>query len=275
MTRPPTEVFRPIRDHRSTYDELYLEYLRLHDLFGRTDPVMRNLKRIQHAAAGCRRRRRRRAGYAAARHPFGHDPLGSGPIWSVAAECSSRASVGGRPRRKRMHADREDRGPSQPHLPGLSGPGRGAGSRSLRRPDGQAHLHGVLPSAAHRARADRGPAVLPRPAAGRDRRARDDADQRRRPDDARRRSRDRCRAPSRQGSSAAARSSSAPPRRARCCSRQAQERVLAGEAAAEVVDDMARAIHASGGKAPGFGHPVHDRSTPAPSASSSSPTRAA
>ncbi len=52
MTRPPTEVYRPIRDHRATYDELYLEYLRLHDLFGRTDPVMRNLKRIQHAAAG-------------------------------------------------------------------------------------------------------------------------------------------------------------------------------------------------------------------------------
>jgi citrate synthase len=37
----------------------------------------------------------------------------------------------------------------------------------------------------------------------------------------------------------------------------AQARVLAGEAPAEVVDEMARAIHASGGKAPGFGHPVH------------------
>jgi citrate synthase len=37
----------------------------------------------------------------------------------------------------------------------------------------------------------------------------------------------------------------------------AQARVLAGEAPAEVADDMARAIHASGGKAPGFGHPVH------------------
>jgi citrate synthase len=38
---------------------------------------------------------------------------------------------------------------------------------------------------------------------------------------------------------------------------EAQARVLAGDAPAEVADDMARAIHASGGKAPGFGHPVH------------------
>jgi L-ribulokinase len=52
MARPATEVFRPIADHHATYDELYLEYVRLHDLFGRTDRVMRSLKRIQHAAAG-------------------------------------------------------------------------------------------------------------------------------------------------------------------------------------------------------------------------------
>ncbi len=37
----------------------------------------------------------------------------------------------------------------------------------------------------------------------------------------------------------------------------AQARVLAGEAPAEVADELARAIHASGGRAPGFGHPVH------------------
>jgi len=37
----------------------------------------------------------------------------------------------------------------------------------------------------------------------------------------------------------------------------AQEKVLAGGAPAAVADDMAGAIHASGGKAPGFGHPVH------------------
>ena len=50
---------------------------------------------------------------------------------------------------------------------------------------GRLTLHRVLPPAAHRPRADRGAALLPRPAARRDRRARDDADQRRRPDDAR------------------------------------------------------------------------------------------
>jgi citrate synthase len=38
---------------------------------------------------------------------------------------------------------------------------------------------------------------------------------------------------------------------------EAQVRVLAGAAPAVVADDLARAIHASGGKAPGFGHPVH------------------
>jgi citrate synthase len=38
---------------------------------------------------------------------------------------------------------------------------------------------------------------------------------------------------------------------------EAQARVLTGDAPEEVADDMARAIHASGGKAPGFGHPVH------------------
>ena len=77
----------------------------------------------------------------------------------------------------------------QPHQPGLSRPGRGARARPLRRPDGPAELHRVLPPAAHRPRADRRPALLPRPAARRDRRARDDADQRRRADDARRRPR--------------------------------------------------------------------------------------
>ena len=42
------ESYRPIAAHRAVYDELYREYLRLHDLFGRGgDDVMRNLKRIQ------------------------------------------------------------------------------------------------------------------------------------------------------------------------------------------------------------------------------------
>ncbi len=37
----------------------------------------------------------------------------------------------------------------------------------------------------------------------------------------------------------------------------AQRAVASGGEPAEVVDDMARSIHASGGKVPGFGHPVH------------------
>ncbi len=38
---------------------------------------------------------------------------------------------------------------------------------------------------------------------------------------------------------------------------EAQERVAGGGAPAAVAKEMARAIHASGDKAPGFGHPVH------------------
>ena len=38
---------------------------------------------------------------------------------------------------------------------------------------------------------------------------------------------------------------------------EAQERVASGSAPAAVAGDIARAIHASGGKVPGFGHPVH------------------
>jgi citrate synthase len=38
---------------------------------------------------------------------------------------------------------------------------------------------------------------------------------------------------------------------------EAQKKVLAGGPPAAVARDMARAIHASGGKVPGFGHPVH------------------
>jgi citrate synthase len=38
---------------------------------------------------------------------------------------------------------------------------------------------------------------------------------------------------------------------------EAQARVGAGEEPAEVARNMAREIHASGGRAPGFGHPVH------------------
>jgi citrate synthase len=38
---------------------------------------------------------------------------------------------------------------------------------------------------------------------------------------------------------------------------EAQEKVLAGGAPAAVAEEMARVIRASGGKVPGFGHPVH------------------
>ncbi len=38
---------------------------------------------------------------------------------------------------------------------------------------------------------------------------------------------------------------------------EAQEQVAAGEDPVEVVDGIARTIHAAGGKVPGFGHPVH------------------
>ena len=38
---------------------------------------------------------------------------------------------------------------------------------------------------------------------------------------------------------------------------EAQAKVAAGGAPAAVAEEAARAIHASGGKAPGFGHPVH------------------
>src|SRR6266852_4988885 len=38
---------------------------------------------------------------------------------------------------------------------------------------------------------------------------------------------------------------------------EAQERVAAGGAPAVVAEELAQAIHAAGGKLPGFGHPVH------------------
>jgi L-ribulokinase len=35
MTRPPTRVFKPRKEASGVYDQLYREYLRLHDYFGR------------------------------------------------------------------------------------------------------------------------------------------------------------------------------------------------------------------------------------------------
>jgi L-ribulokinase len=51
MAHPSDTAYEPNPAHQATYDALYREYRRLHDLFGRHgDDVMRNLKRIQHEA---------------------------------------------------------------------------------------------------------------------------------------------------------------------------------------------------------------------------------
>ncbi|NOU85363.1 hypothetical protein GC102_06160 [Paenibacillus sp. LMG 31460] len=48
MSRVRQESYRPINEHSQVYDELYLEYNRLHELFGRGgSDVMKALKRIQ------------------------------------------------------------------------------------------------------------------------------------------------------------------------------------------------------------------------------------
>jgi L-ribulokinase len=48
MARLSATVYEPNPAHRETYDALYTEYVRLHDLFGRHgDDVMRTLKRLQ------------------------------------------------------------------------------------------------------------------------------------------------------------------------------------------------------------------------------------
>jgi L-ribulokinase len=48
MAHLGTSRYRPDPERHAVYDDLYREYLRLHDLFGRGgDDVMRNLKRIQ------------------------------------------------------------------------------------------------------------------------------------------------------------------------------------------------------------------------------------
>jgi L-ribulokinase len=55
MGRLRAETYRPDAGSHAVYDELYAEYLRLHDLFGRGgDDVMRTLKRVQLAALGAR-----------------------------------------------------------------------------------------------------------------------------------------------------------------------------------------------------------------------------
>jgi L-ribulokinase len=51
MARLRDESYRPNPDHRAAYDELYREYVRLHDLFGRGDvDVMKTLRRLRRVA---------------------------------------------------------------------------------------------------------------------------------------------------------------------------------------------------------------------------------
>ena len=48
MARLRDEAFEPIEAHRETYDLLYAEYVRLHDLFGRGgDPALKTLKKLR------------------------------------------------------------------------------------------------------------------------------------------------------------------------------------------------------------------------------------
>ncbi|MBV9282143.1 MAG: ribulokinase [Chloroflexi bacterium] len=53
MARPGQEVYRPIPAHHAVYDQLYSEYSRLYDLFGRRrDDAMKRLKEIQLEVSG-------------------------------------------------------------------------------------------------------------------------------------------------------------------------------------------------------------------------------
>ena len=122
--------------------------------------------------------------------------------------------------------------------------------------------------------ADRRPARLPRPPAHLDRRARDDADQRRRADDARRRP------GSLQGAVAAGILGCGPVvlGTAELCAQlleEAQASRRDGEAPEAVTSEMALAIRAPAARRPASDIPCTGRSTPAPSGSSSWPTRAA
>jgi len=48
MARLRDEVYTPIADHKAIYDEIYAEYVRLHDYFGRGEnDVMKRLKALK------------------------------------------------------------------------------------------------------------------------------------------------------------------------------------------------------------------------------------
>ncbi len=53
MSRLRDEVFTPIPEHTAVYDQLYQEYVLLHDTFGRgANDVMKRLKQMRLAAQG-------------------------------------------------------------------------------------------------------------------------------------------------------------------------------------------------------------------------------
>ena len=55
MTGLQDVVYRPIPSHEAVYDQLYAQYLRLHDHFGRgASDVMKALKTIRAEARGSR-----------------------------------------------------------------------------------------------------------------------------------------------------------------------------------------------------------------------------
>ena len=146
--------------------------------------------------------------------------------------------------------------------------------RDLPRSHGPRVLHRIFLPAPHRPRADRRPALFPRSPARRHRRARPDADRAGRAHDARRRSgfaagracrRHSRRRPGDSGHIRALRQAAGRSATGRCGRRRCRR------GSAELVQAHPR----SGGKAPGFGHPVHSPSIRAPSASSNWPTSAA
>jgi L-ribulokinase len=48
MARLKEEIYRPIAEHKTVYDEIYAEYARLHDYFGRGEnDVMKRLKALK------------------------------------------------------------------------------------------------------------------------------------------------------------------------------------------------------------------------------------
>ncbi len=53
MAHLKDEIYKPVQENSQIYNQLFKEYLRLHDYFGRGDSnVMKNLKRIRDEIKG-------------------------------------------------------------------------------------------------------------------------------------------------------------------------------------------------------------------------------